>query len=104
MKMPTILIPVLRDDYRVFAAASRLVRQERGADTPDAVALIQFQLKHRTPGGLAKDYLDCIGDYAARRRIKIRIRRAVPAQARVRLGGRMPPLKSVRVPRDPSRN
>ncbi len=104
MKTPTILIPVLQDDYRVFAAAARLVRKERGADAPDAVALIQFQLKLRTPGGIAKDYLDCIGDHAARRRVKVRIRRATSETRPIRLGGRMQPLKSVRVPRDPSRN
>ncbi len=105
MKTPTILIPVLRDDYRVFHAAARLVRRERPADPPDAVALIQFFLQHRTPGGIAKDYFDCIGDHDARHRITVRVQRSRPTRTpRIRTGGRMPALKSVQVAGDPSRN
>lgn len=104
MKTPAILIPVDRDDYRVFTAAARLIRKERPDDAPDAIGLIQFQLKLRTPGGIAKDYLDCIGDHAARRAIKVRIRRHHHKAIRtVKATGRLPAVRS-RAPLDPTRN
>lgn len=75
MKSTVIKIPVLRSDYRIFVLAARLVRKECGAKAPSTVALIQFQFAHRTPGGIAKDYLDCIRDFSARRRVRLVIAR-----------------------------
>lgn len=86
MKSPIILIPVPRADYRVFAAAARAVRKECGRNTPDAIALIQFQLVHRTPEGIAKDYLDCVCDAAARRRVQLK---RVRIQRVTEFGGRL---------------
>ena len=104
MKSTAIHIPVLRSHYRIFVLAARLVRKECGAKAPDTVALIQFQLAHRTPGGIAKDYLDCIGDFAARRRVPV----AIPCRARqapreVKSAGGLSTSRSVR-PQDVSRN
>ena len=104
MKSTAIYIPVLRSHYRIFVIAARLVRKDRGADAPNAIALIQFQLMHRTPGGIAKDYLDCIGDCAARRRVRVAIPRK-PRQAprEVKSAGGLRTLQSVH-PEDVSRN
>ena len=70
MKSSTISVRVSREPYRVFAAAVRLISKERGAEAPTAAALIEYQLANRTAVGVAKDYLDCIGDFAGRRRIR----------------------------------
>lgn len=102
MKSPTIFLPVSREHYRVFAAAVRLIRKERGAETPTATALIDFQLAHRTPIGVAKEYLDCIGDFAGRRRILSKASRG--AAHPTRAGGRLNMLRAVSTPKDPSRN
>ena len=105
MKSGPIFIPIVRSDYNIFVIAARLVRKERGATAPDAETLIQFQLKHRTPGGIAKDFLDCMGDFAARRRVPTPLSRKFqggtnPLKSRARL----PALRSVRRPADFSRN
>ena len=71
MKSTVIKIPVHRSDYRIFVLATRLVRIECGAKAPNTLALIQFQFAHRTPEGIAKDYLDCIRDFPARRRVRV---------------------------------
>jgi len=102
MKSPTISVPVSRHHYRLFASAVRLIRKERGADAPTAIALIEFQLANRTAIGLAKEYLDCIGDFAGRRRIRSRASRR--AAHMTRNGGRVNLLRAVLTPKDPSRN
>jgi hypothetical protein len=66
MKMPKVAVLIDRTDYDVFAAAARLARAAAGKDTPDTATLIAFQFKLRTPEGLAKDYLDCLGEAEAR--------------------------------------
>jgi hypothetical protein len=87
MKSNAILIPVLRSDYKVFVLAARLVRKECGVKAPGALALIRFQFTHRTPVGIAKDYLDCIGELTARRRVRVvaprKPKSAVPDQKTV---------------------
>jgi len=103
MKSTAIHIPVLRSHYRIFVLAARLVRKNRGAHAPNAIALIQFQLIHRTPGGIAKDYLDCIGDCITRRRVRVALpRKSCQSSREVKAGG----LRSLRPvqPDDVSRN
>lgn len=97
-----ISVPVSREHYRVFAAAVRLIRKEYGADAPSVTALIQFQLAHRTAIGVAKEYLDCIGDFTGRRRIRSRASRE--AGHLTRNGGRVNILRAVSTPKDPNRN
>lgn len=105
MKSTVILIPVNRSDYKIFVAAARLVRKELADKAPDALALIQFQIAHRTPGGLAKDYLDCTGDFAARRRIPTQLSRPVQCGAnQLKSRASLSPLRSLRRPADLSRN
>lgn len=102
MKSPTISVAVSREHYRVFAAAVRLIRKEYGAEAPTAVALIEFQLAHRTAVGVAKEYLDCIGDFTGRRRVRSK---ATHRTARLtRTHGRLNRLRAVLAPKDPSRN
>ena len=104
MKSTAIHVPVLRNHYRIFVLAARLVRKGRGADTPNAVALIQFQLINRTPVGIAKDYLDCIGDCAARRRVRVALPRKPRQPSReMKAGSGLRALRSVH-PEDVSRN
>ncbi|MDO8545444.1 MAG: hypothetical protein Q7S40_33805 [Opitutaceae bacterium] len=105
MKSTVILIPVDCSDFKVFAAAARLVRKECGVNAPDTVMLIQFQLAHRTAGDIAKDFLDCMGDFAARRRVPTPLSRKFqggtnPLKSRASL----PALRPVRRPADFSRN
>jgi len=97
-----ISVPVSREHYRVFAAAVRLIRKEYGAEAPSAAALIEFQLANRTAVGVAKEYLDCIGDFAGRRRIRRRTARG--AEHPTIHGGRLNVLRSVSTQKDPSRN
>ncbi len=106
MKSGPILIPIVRSDYKIFVIAARLVRKQRGATTaPDAEILIQFQLAHRTPGDIAKDYLDCIGDFAARRHVRTPLLRKFQGGTnQSKLRARLPALRSVRRPADFSRN
>lgn len=66
MKPP--LVTVNSADYRIYQSASRLLRKELGAETPTALALIQFELSMRSSASIAKDYLDCIGHQIARLR------------------------------------
>ncbi len=104
MKSPTILIPVFVADYKIFVLAARLVGKEHGSDAPDAIALIQLQLSNCSPGGIAKDYLDYVGDLAARRRVRLPLQRK-PRRARNDLipGSRQGRLRLVK-PADVSRN
>jgi hypothetical protein len=102
MKSPMISVPVRREHYRVFAAAVRLIRKEYGAGAPSAVALIQFQLANRSAVGVAKDYLDCIGDLEGRRRIRFKAVRCVALTTRY--GVRSGVLRAISDPKDPSRN
>ena len=106
MKSGPILIPIVRSDYKIFVIAARLVRKQRGATTaPDAETLIQFQLKHRTPGGIAKDFLDCMGDFAARRRVPTPLPRKFQGGTNpLKSRASFPALRSVRRPADFSRN
>jgi len=102
MKSPTISVPVSREHHRVFAAAVRLIRKEYGADAPSAAALIQFQLANRSAVGVAKDYLDCIGDFEGRRRIRFKAARG--AARTTRHGVRCGVLRAISNSQDPSRN
>lgn len=104
MKSTAIHVPVLRSHYQIFVLAARLVRRERGAAAPNAVALIQFQLVHRTPGGIAKDYLDCIGDCPARRRVRVgQPRKSRQGSREVKAGGGFRALRPI-CPREIGRN
>lgn len=100
MKSSTINVPVSREDFRVFAAASRLVKKS-GTSSPTVFELIQFQLAHRTAEGVAKDYLDSIGEIMARRLIRIRLLR--PSHGR-QLVGRLSAIRSVRTSNNPGQN
>ena len=102
MKSPTISVSVSREHYRVFAAAVRLIRKEYGADAPSTAKLIQFQLANRSAVGLAKDYLDCIGDFEGRRRIRFKATRS--AALVTGHGVRCNALRAISNPKDPSRN
>ena len=104
--MKPSMLPVLIDraEYEVCAAAARLVRKASGKDHPDTETLIAFQFKHRTPEGLARDYLDCTGDLTARRSMRVKLpRRSQPTKNGTRPVGR---LAALRAPRstDVSRN
>ena len=104
MKSTPILISVPPAEYDVFVVAARLVRKVRGADAPDAITLIRFQFSHRTPDEIAKDYLDCIGDFAARRRVRPAVaRKSRTAKSGTKSIGRLGLLRSLR-PADVSRN
>ena len=102
MKSPTISVPVSREHYRVFVSAVRLIRKERGAEAPTAVALIEFQLANRTAVGVAKDYLDCIGDFTGRRRVRSKATHRAARLAKT--DDRVNILRAVLTPKDPSRN
>ena len=102
MKSPTISVSVSREHYRVFAAAVRLIRKECGAESPTAFALIEFQLSNRSAVGLAKEYLDCLGDFGGRRRIRFKAARGTSPV--MRLGDRSTVLRAISDPKDPSRN
>jgi len=102
MKSPTISVSVSREHYRVFAAAVRLIRKECGAESPTAFALIEFQLSNRSAVGLAKEYLDCMGDFEGRRRMRFKVTRG--ASLMTRNGVRSGVLRAISDPKDPSRN
>lgn len=102
MKSPTISVPVSREHYRVFAAAVRLISKEHGAEAPTAFALIEFQLANRTAAGVAKEYLDCIGDFVGRRRVRCRATQRTTHPSRH--GGGLNTLRTLSTPNDPSRN
>jgi hypothetical protein len=97
-----ISVPVSREHYRVFAAAVRLIRKECGADAPSTATLIQFQLANRSAVGVAKDYLDCIGDFEGRRRIRFKAARGTSPVTR--LGDRSTVFRTISDPKDPSLN
>jgi len=97
-----ISVQVSREHYRVFTAAVRLIRKEYGADAPSAASLIQFQLANRSAVGVAKEYLDCIGDFEGRRRIRSTVSRGNSLMARH--GDRAGVLRAISNPKDPSRN
>ena len=104
MKSTPILISVPRAEYDIFVVAARLVRKVRGADTLDPITLLRFQFSHRTPDEIAKDYLDCIGDFTARRRVRLSVaRKSRTAKCGVKSIGRFGLLRSIR-PADVSRN
>ena len=97
-----ISVPVSREHYRVFAAAVRLIRKECGAEAPSAAALIEFQLANRTAIGIAKEYLDCIGDFEGRRRIRSKVTRGAPCMTRHRARSGL--VRAISILKDPSRN
>ena len=102
MKSPTISVPVIREHYRVFESAVRLIRKEYGADAPTVFALIEFQLSNRSAVGLAKEYLDCLGDFGGRRRIRFKAARGTSPVTR--LGDRSTVARAISSPKDPSLN
>ena len=55
----TVALP--QGDYRVYAAAARILARIMGRKAPDALALIQHQLVKRDSTGIADDYLDSVG-------------------------------------------
>ena len=101
-------LPLPRADYRVFVTAVRLLRRVMGRKAPDALALIQSNLRDRDATGLADDYLDSIrwpcsagrvvSLRRARRSVRITVAAPVPKKTPCLSVGRNRP------PADPSRN
>jgi hypothetical protein len=63
----TIALPP--SDFRVYAAAARILARIMGTRAPDTVTLIQMQLCGRDPTGVADDHLDSIGWPLAKGRV-----------------------------------
>ena len=64
-------------DYRVYAAAARILTRIMGAQAPATAALIQAQLHGRDSTGVADDHLDSIGWPLAKGRV-VSLRRYQP--------------------------
>ena len=54
----TVLLPT--SDYRAYIRATQILARVMGAEAPDVLALIQFNLHDRDANGVADDYLDAI--------------------------------------------
>lgn len=121
------LVPVNPASYEVYEAAARYLKQKLGADAPDVVTLINYELSNRDVTGIAEDFLDFFDTGRARLVFELRaqagskrpwmhqqvraamivakLHRGKTATNDSRWGGLKPPT-IVRVPAslDPSRN
>lgn len=106
-RLVTLKIPLPCRDHRVFLAASRFLVRLMGAKAPDAIGLIQQNLRGRDARGLADEYLDTVGwPMAGNRTVSLRRRGKDPVSVRLARGA-VPPrlvLPRQRGPLDPTRN
>jgi hypothetical protein len=105
-------IPLPAADYRVYVSAVRKLRRIMGRKAPDAMTLVQSNLRGRDVTGIVDDYLDSVGwPHAAGRTVSLR-RPAKSTRSIPRVPARAPllriepdlPTVNVRPLPDPSRN
>lgn len=87
-------------DYRVYAAAARLLSRIMGRKAPNALTLIQHSLQGRDATGVADGYLDSVDWPLAAGRV-VSLRRAARRASRDTGAHRRPRVLS---PVNPSRN
>ncbi len=99
-----LIIALPPSDYRVYVAAARLLARIMGAQAPSVAVLIETQLSHHDPTGVADDYLDLIGWPLAKGRV-VSLRRRGRKRVLVRSTAvRRRTLRFASQRLDPSRN